>query len=543
MFPYLLHQPYKNQDSINTVYNQIISNNDTAAALKKIRKISETGRQKRNRQIELEGELLEIYYNNYHKLKPVSADLKTIAEKGRREKLIYIEIAALLSLCRNNPMSDYEQNFNYFLRVNDIIRNLNEKEYAYKAECFYIIGEQYYFFRDYKTSISYQKKALKIKETSINWSAIWAANNTLGLCFQKMNKLDDSDYYFKKAIQSSYIKPDDIRYTIIQGNLGMNYFLRKDYKKALPLVMVDFNKAEEVEDPDLTANAAVLISKIYLKLGNKTAFAEWLEKAKWWHNRVKQKIPNSERLYTRTPELYLLMSKRYEIDGDEKMANHYLDSVIIAKDTLNAKLNTIYLLRATQSEHSRREDKMLFNEKLKNMQLLIVTIICVLMIIVAVLIYQILQRKRAFERLENEKKLSFAEERLREAQQHLDDFREDIFKRERLIEKLNHNAAENTEDIDQTLQNPILTKDDWEKFKRAFEIVHPFFFERMHKKVRNITPAEIRTLALVKMKLSRKEIASTLGISPDSIRSVWHRIRKKLDVDNQTTLEKFVERI
>jgi DNA-binding CsgD family transcriptional regulator len=388
------------------------------------------------------------------------------------------------------------------------------------------------------------QKALAVKETYMNWGALWATNNTLGLCFQKMNNLASSDEFFNKALQSPYLKPDDIRYTIIQGNLAKNHFLRGEYKEALPLAMIDFNKAAEVQDPDLAANAAVLISNIYLKLENKSAFSEWLKKAQLYDLEVKPLY--TERYYERRQELYLLLSKWHNLNGQKDLASQYLDSVIMAKDTLNAKLSALYLLRATQSDqakkHAQEQEQLRITQQKKKFQILVFSIIIVFLLIISVLMYRFLQTKRKLERLENQRKLSAAEQKLQEAQQHLQSFMENIAEKERLIEKLSLNT-ENTNELEKIMHAAILTEEDWKKFKTAFETVYPLFFEKLHKKIASISPAEIRLLTLVKMKLSRNEIANTLGISPLSVNVTWHRIRKKIPENNTITMRKFVEEI
>ncbi len=68
--------------------------------------------------------------------------------------------------------------------------------------------------------------------------------------------------------------------------------------------------------------------------------------------------------------------------------------------------------------------------------------------------------------------------------------------------------------IDKILQSNILTDEDWENFKQAFEDIYPTFFSKLRFKYPTITVSELRLSALIKLNLSIKEIASILGISP-----------------------------
>ncbi|MDR0793017.1 MAG: hypothetical protein LBE82_06890, partial [Chitinophagaceae bacterium] len=412
---------------------------DAVAAYKIMRNISGINNRTYTKEQQLEYEILKAFYDYFTAAKTpplVLKQLKHVAEQGKKEGNIYAETAALRIIAESYKLIDYEKAFDILHQLNDRISPIDEKAFAYKAECFNQIGQQYYFLSDYTTAIHYLQKSLTIKETAINWGAIWSSYDVLGLCFQKLNRLDSSDYFFRKAMESPYIKTGSIFYTILQGNLAKNYFLRGQYQEALPLAIIDFNKAAEVGDHDLAANAAVLVSKIYIKFNDKKSFGEWLKKAAFYHEKVRLYKNKSERFYERAPEIYSLMSKWHNINGEKTVANNYLDSVMMAKDTLNVKLNTIYLLRATQSEQNKlkekaqaEEEKFRLTERVKNSQLVILLLVVLFLLIISVLIYRNQQRKRKMEQLENRLKLSVVEDKLsdteqkfREAQQLLQDF-------------------------------------------------------------------------------------------------------------------------
>jgi DNA-directed RNA polymerase specialized sigma24 family protein len=234
------------------------------------------------------------------------------------------------------------------------------------------------------------------------------------------------------------------------------------------------------------------------------------------------------------------------LNGQKTLAKNYLDSVILAKDTLNAKLNALYLLRATQMEQAKKmrdeQEKVRLTEQSKKFQLIISGVIIVFLVIIAILIYRNQKRKRRLEQLESDRKLSAAEQKLLEAREHLQTFIADIAEKEKLIKKLSRDP-ENADELDKVMSSAILTPDDWKRFKESFETVHPLFFQKIHKKVSDITPAEIRMLALLKMQLSQKEIAAMLGVSLVSIRVTWHRIRKKMYADENLTMTEFVENL
>lgn len=82
--------------------------------------------------------------------------------------------------------------------------------------------------------------------------------------------------------------------------------------------------------------------------------------------------------------------------------------------------------------------------------------------------------------------------------------------------------------LKEILSDPILTDDQWLTFKKAFEKVNVHYSKKIHQRFSNISQAELRYLYLKKLGLTHKEMAAVLGISPDSLRSYKHRLRKKI---------------
>ncbi len=83
----------------------------------------------------------------------------------------------------------------------------------------------------------------------------------------------------------------------------------------------------------------------------------------------------------------------------------------------------------------------------------------------------------------------------------------------------------------------------WEAFRLIFDKVHPSFMSNMQQLCPELTPAELRLLALVKMNLASGEMATLLGITPDSLRVIRYRAKKKLNLAQTESLTGFVQSI
>lgn len=99
---------------------------------------------------------------------------------------------------------------------------------------------------------------------------------------------------------------------------------------------------------------------------------------------------------------------------------------------------------------------------------------------------------------------------------------------------------EQVQKFSKVLHSTILTDEDWEQFKKTFEGVYPNFFASLRYRFPDITAAELRLAALIKMNLTLKEAANTLGISAESVKKSRYRLKKKIELGEEDSLEDFI---
>ena len=98
-----------------------------------------------------------------------------------------------------------------------------------------------------------------------------------------------------------------------------------------------------------------------------------------------------------------------------------------------------------------------------------------------------------------------------------------------------------TNDFENQLYNQrILTNEDWTAFKMSFEKAYPGYLIRLRNKFAYLTEAEERLFIFIKLNLKSKEIAAILGISADSVKKTRSRLRKRLELPEETDLDEFV---
>jgi len=83
--------------------------------------------------------------------------------------------------------------------------------------------------------------------------------------------------------------------------------------------------------------------------------------------------------------------------------------------------------------------------------------------------------------------------------------------------------------IKSKIQQNLYLDADWDRFKLHFEQVHPDFFKELKESHPGLTAYEVRLFAYLHMKLSTKEIAGLLNITPASVIKAKVRLNKKLN--------------
>ena len=80
----------------------------------------------------------------------------------------------------------------------------------------------------------------------------------------------------------------------------------------------------------------------------------------------------------------------------------------------------------------------------------------------------------------------------------------------------------------------------WTQFNNYFQRVHPIFTKKLIAKYPKLTPAEIKLAIFLRLKLTTKEIASIIYITPDSVKTARNRLRKKFKLSPEVNLTTFL---
>jgi tetratricopeptide (TPR) repeat protein len=489
--------------------------------------------------LQLEADLYLAYYHVFHKIGSEKEQINgviNIEKLGKKFSVFDIQARAIKVL-QNYYWYDkknYEAGFDYALKLDRLLKTTNARDFPDLPEYYDIIGNCYYLFRDYKTAIKYFKNTINTSETSFNWKPRWAAANTLGLCYMKLNKIDSSDYYFKKATQSKFLNKDSIQYSISMGNIANNLYKKGKFEAAEPLFWSDISNALKNKDYGLAAGAMIPLADIFINQGKMEKAWELLQKSE---NFIRKTGQNE-----RNENLYPVISRWYDKQGMQEKAIRYRDSAIIAVNNNNNTFSTLMVLRVQQKVDRQKleQTELQLEEANRNRKIKTIAFILFIIVVLAFILLYYRYMKRIYKEKQraNEAELSFSEAQLDNAQQKIDSFLKEIENKNTLISKLQNidYSATNNMAIEEIKKAAILTDEDWENFRQSFEQIYPGYIERLRTKYSHITPAEIRIVVLSRLNLSHKEIANILGISAQSSRVTWHRLKKKLDINEHISL-------
>ena len=101
------------------------------------------------------------------------------------------------------------------------------------------------------------------------------------------------------------------------------------------------------------------------------------------------------------------------------------------------------------------------------------------------------------------------------------------------------------------LLNPLRSKlkdattesSDWDEFQKHFNKTYPGFLEQLASLNRSLTIPDLRICAYLRSGQTTKEIAHMTGLSVRSIESRRYRLRKKLNLNRNTSLHQFIHDI
>lgn len=457
----------------------------------------------------------------------------------------------------------FRQALDFFLKAEKIFSSNNKP--LLLAANLNDIGELFYYIKQADKAMKNYSLALNIYKKQNNLEGQVAVYGHIGQLYEKRKQYDSAFYYQNLALKISETISDRSGAAKINENLGSIYEDLEIYKlanfyfkKSLELYQKDGNEIGSIE---VINN----LGDILRKTGRYKESINETQKAM----RISAKLGNIYQLASCCRDL----GKAYELINQMDSAYHYVK--LGYKYTIDlysedgarqvAFLQVLYDINKKAEEI----DKLQNDRKINQVIAISATIVVLLIVVLGLVVFsrqrfklkqqQMLAKQKDIEynitslelknlQLEEQNLKQQLEVKSRELSTHT----LNLIKNNQFLESLRNNLQVMVKDDkrDQKKQmNQMLTEinqsfnheRNWKEFTQAFEQVHHQFLESLKNLSNELTSADMRLIALLKMNLDSADIATLLGISIDSLRVSRYRLRKKLNLAQGDNLSAFVQ--
>lgn len=136
-------------------------------------------------------------------------------------------------------------------------------------------------------AIKQRRKEFALRANKKDTDAVVNFYNDMGVFYNRKKNADSAEIYFLKAkkllSQKKWNKAREDHYNfykgLVDGNLGLSYFIRGDIERAIPLLRHDTYYSTKTKNFESAFNSYNLLVKCYLRLNNKEAARACLDTA------------------------------------------------------------------------------------------------------------------------------------------------------------------------------------------------------------------------------------------------------------------------
>ena len=308
-------------------------------------------------------------------------------------------------------------------------------------------------------------------------------------------------------------------------------------------------------------NKGVELATKYNQQRSLTYAYSWLGQANYFEgNKAKgiALLDSALAIATRLKEPYRVMEIHghiydcYISNNDYKDALTHYTRMWEMRDSLKVLDNVKQISELQVKYETAQKDKeiSLLNDKaeIRALQRNVIILVLILLIVIAALFY--IKQKKRKDLLISEKLL--LNEGLKNAELELLYFTENLKQKNEVIEEfkaeiehlhLQHISTADRENLDNLIKAHIMTDENWDSFRKLFAKVHTGFFEVIKQKFPNITSTDARILSLIKLQLSNNEMANMLGITVEGVKKSKQRLRKKIELNKDESIESIIAAI
>ena len=440
--------------------------------------------------------------------------------------------------------SDLELALKYFIKAEKLYGQIGDSLSQATAldDIGYVEGLQ----GNFQKMIDIMRRIAKVYEKSDDKYLLARSYQSIAAGHSQLEQKDSAQFYYEKGLKIAIKAGLTRSQASFYEHLGGIKVVAKEFEEGIALMKKSYEIHKSMND--LRA-----LSLTTLNLGSAYRDMEDWNTALYYYNEcesIGKKLDGAKSF-----RVFKYKSFCYENLGQfDKALEEYKKFKAITDEVMSEKkIKEIELLR-TQFETEKKEQQLALQQKdiavlekevqINNQQKLLLGGGLGLSLVALGFGFYGFRQKAKRNQLEKEKvdaELAFKKKELTTHALHLAKKNEVLesvkLKAKALKEK---EGASGYQELIKTISFDQQDDNNWESFTQYFEQVHKDFASNIKKKYPEVTKNELRFMALIKMNMSSKEIASILNISTDGIKKARQRLRKKMQLSPQDSLENTV---
>lgn len=396
------------------------------------------------------------------------------------------------------------------------------------AESKGFLGGMYEKLGDYPLALAYQNESLAMFRSQGDHADMAFVMENIGSIYEDLERFDSAYYYFDQAYLHNLSAGDSTALIGNLNNLGDVFRKSGNQDSALYYTQKALDLSERLGKNYLKRSALVDLGKANALMGNYQQAYDYLEQVRLlseviFSEEAAKQLAVKEAQYELNQKIAQIEQLQQVNKADIRIRWLLIFSLVVLVGLALAMINRQKLkIRNSRALLDRQQELLEIKEKLiasekENINLLearMATEVEAQSKALTAQTLHVLDKNQMLEEIQEKLKKILEE-----------DPKEQKKKIRNLIKQIDYNFSHDT---------------DWEDFKYSFEKVHQDFFKKLNQTGNELTPGELKLASLMRMNLSSKEIASTLGISPESLRISRYRLRKKLNLEKGESLQQFL---
>lgn len=455
----------------------------------------------------------------------------------------------------------FTEGLNYSMRAMEEFKKFEltspQKALKGRSKCLQLVSTINSRQGNYRESIRLSKEAsMGFPEHHDTTGYLGLIYNSLGIAYEKLNLLDSSAYFHRKALEerlltynTTYLPGSYTAVAKIEMMAGDKLISRQYLERAIEI-------ADSTKNRQALVTSYLGLSDWYLKFSNDKNEAENLilkasEIAKALSDRS---------FYLKSIDALIAVKKS---NGDYKSAIELEEIGAIVRDSMYSwEKQKIQKSLEVQFDVSEKERLLKLAQRESEIAQLTNYLLWAVIGFVVIIAFGIIfflrrniEKNKLLLRTKDALVVAIEEQKhLREQQMQNElEFKESqltamtaqMLQKSELMQELKSKLDEDKNiSIDSPVSKIISRSQnqdkDWSDFNTHFESINKNFYTRLKQNYPEISPNDLKICALIKLNMSIKEMAAILNISPDSVKTARYRLRKKMQLNTEDNLTDFI---